>query len=917
MTTSRLPLFDADRVRQAVTLLVEPGDVFELRALDATLRGQRLTRIVSGYFDSADALIAALPRIEAAKGIYFTLNPVLPDLLARRCNRLDYAASGETTGDQHIVRRRWLLIDVDPKRPAGISATDSEKEQAKSNAKAIREHLCGAGWPMPVVADSANGWHLLYRIEVPTDDGGLIAGALKPLAAKFDNAHCSVDQAVHNPARIIKLFGTLACKGDSTPDRPHRMSRIVIVPEPLEVVSREHLESLVQNHPVAAATKTTAAPSPKRNGQFDLAAFFTRHGIKINRTKQLADGRMAYLLAECPFDANHGGDGEVAVFQSPDGKLGFQCKHNTCSGRDWKAFRELFEGASPKRTPRPPGTGDFTDIKSAIIAILTDGLLKQAEKCDAVANIVVRALTERGRFYFHLQYRDFPTAMFFDSETKRLLRIQSDEFQAWLSDWTGVNRGSPFFKFITAAVETVALSGERTTGIIPDANWASRPNAIYVSNGDGQLVRIAPGKVELLDNGSDDVLFAAGQTLRPWNITEPRDPFVTCAMFREANYAAPHGRDLVKLFVLSIPSNPPSKPPLAFTGDIGSGKTAEAHGIHELLGLDFAPVKVRRNGEDDFWTGVNAGGIYTLDNADTKTDWLPDCVSTASTGGCSLKRKLYTDSENVTLRARAWIVITSAIPTFASDAGIADRMLVVRMALRTGNTEEAELYAEIAANRDAGLSWICHTLAAALADDVPVPKGLNRRHPDFAAFAVKIGRACGQEAEFTRALWAAESDKSRFCLENDTVGVALIAMLADHKSFVGTAAQMLPVLAAYDSDFSQNATGPRGNPIWSAKRLGKRLATLWPHVEAVADAKKGEDRNHFTVFNISPLSTADFADFETLKRQTPLREDDIGALPDSAKETPQTPRPSESGTQPELAPATTTEEKSHAETLEI
>ena len=30
-----------------------------------------------------------------------------------------------------------------------------------------------------------------------------------------------------NPARIWKLYGTLAAKGDPTPERPHRLSRLV------------------------------------------------------------------------------------------------------------------------------------------------------------------------------------------------------------------------------------------------------------------------------------------------------------------------------------------------------------------------------------------------------------------------------------------------------------------------------------------------------------------------------------------------------------------------------------------------------------------------------------------------------------------------------------------------------------------
>ena len=45
-----------------------------------------------------------------------------------------------------------------------------------------------------------------------------------------------------------------------------------------------------------------------------------------------------------------------------------------------------------------------------------------------------------------------------------------------------------------------------------------------------------------------------------------------------------------------------------------------------------------------------------------------DAVAAAATEGCREGRKLYTDSERITLRARAWICLTTPNPTFASDA---------------------------------------------------------------------------------------------------------------------------------------------------------------------------------------------------------------------------------------------------------
>jgi hypothetical protein len=56
---------------------------------------------------------------------------------------------------------------------------------------------------------------------------GLVRRVLLALAERFNSAQVKIDASVFNPSRICKLYGTLACKGDSTADRPHRWSRLI------------------------------------------------------------------------------------------------------------------------------------------------------------------------------------------------------------------------------------------------------------------------------------------------------------------------------------------------------------------------------------------------------------------------------------------------------------------------------------------------------------------------------------------------------------------------------------------------------------------------------------------------------------------------------------------------------------------
>jgi hypothetical protein len=555
-------------------------------------------------------------------------------------------------------------------------------------------------------------------------------------------------------------------------------------------------------------------------------------------------------------------DGKLAVPKFADGKVEGKDFNDLARLDGLEAVKQQVSEAlaGPSLKPEPDGTAKAANAASAptnenfdaVTAWIRGKILDAANDDDtpatvkntALANDVVQALARVGRFYYHADLRDFGSAMFFDGNRKRLERLGSDAFAAWLADWLRVNRAAGLFKFVLSAVETAALSGPHTTGILPESYWAARPGALYLSNGDGAMVKITAGAVELVDNGTDGVLFASGKTLAPWKPTTPKDPFETCALFRKVHCGAAHGKLLLQLWAYSFPTTPRSKPPLAAIGEVGSGKTRTLKGIAELYGIPFRAAKVEETLEPNFWPSVNEGGVYVLDNADSKCRWLPDAIASAATDGCSVRRKLYTDAELVTHRPHAWLGITSANPLFGADVGLADRLLVVRMERRGDETSDAALTDEILANRDAGLSHIAATLQRALADTGPTLANLNARHPDFAEFAVKIGRALGRESEAVAALRTAEADKSAFCLENDAVGAALLAHLNGAQSFTGTATELAPHIIAADKDLEGKL---------SAKRLGKRLVALWPHLEKTLKVcRKEADRTGLLHFTLSP-----------------------------------------------------------------
>ena len=347
---------DANEITHALRLWFQVGDVFEVRVLDAVSTDYRREHIESGYFDyeHISAVPEALKRLLSFRGVYVTVNPVNPDLLARAVNRLRPAGRNPTTADTDIVRRRWLLIDCDPRRASGVSSSNAEHESALAKAREIRDGLSSLGWADPIMTDSGNGAQLMYRIDLPATDGGLVQKCTNAFALASDDA-VSIDTSVHNPARIWRLPGTMNCKGDSIPERPHRMARILSFPEKNGIVTPEQMEEAASWKNTPVATETTGDVS-----EFDLDAWIAQYCPELGSPQPWKGGRK-WIFPVCPFNEAHTNKSAVLI-QEPSGAVAFKCHHNGCSGNDWRALRELREPGCYDRREEANSDVDLSGI---------------------------------------------------------------------------------------------------------------------------------------------------------------------------------------------------------------------------------------------------------------------------------------------------------------------------------------------------------------------------------------------------------------------------------------------------------------------------------------------------------------------------------------------------------------------------
>ena len=340
---------DTNNITKAIQLLHSNGELFEIRLINGGYNA-------SGYFINADTAIKALQdfhpewnartKTARAANIFVTLNPINMSCYSRKQHDCFIENAQPTTKDNEITALHWLLIDLDPKRMSGVSSSEEELKLAKAKARTIHDFLLDRGFKEPIRAMSGNGIHLVYRFDVPntSENVSVFENALKVLSERFSDEEVEVDTTVFNPARICKLWGTIAQKGATTPERPHRKAYIEpSVPSSVDVNDFTLLQALAaefeENKPSAPVQDTIQT---EKKGKFDLQKFISDHNIPVKSVENTPDGTVKYILEHCLFDESHKGK-DAAIFQKTDGSLGYKCFHNSCSDKHWKDVRLLFE----------------------------------------------------------------------------------------------------------------------------------------------------------------------------------------------------------------------------------------------------------------------------------------------------------------------------------------------------------------------------------------------------------------------------------------------------------------------------------------------------------------------------------------------------------------------------------------------
>lgn len=321
-------------IRQWYDTFKSGEELVEVRIVDNAYK-----RTYSGYFTDVDTLLNEIRKYDNCN-IYFTLNAINPACYDREQHDMIVTKPKSTTSDNDIVGRDWILIDIDTKKPSDTNSTDEEKEMAKEVVNNVFKFLRDEGFEKPVVCDSGNGFHLLYKIAMKNSNENttICKEFLQVLDMLFSNSNVEIDCTTHNASRVCKLYGTFSRKGSNTKKRPQRESKILRIPDEVKITPNEYFAK------VAAMLPKPEQPSKSNyysNEKFDLEAFLNKHHISVRNIVRTSSFTK-YILDECPFNSSHRAP-DSAIFEMSNGGLGFKCLHSSCSQYTWKDFRLKFE----------------------------------------------------------------------------------------------------------------------------------------------------------------------------------------------------------------------------------------------------------------------------------------------------------------------------------------------------------------------------------------------------------------------------------------------------------------------------------------------------------------------------------------------------------------------------------------------
>ena len=399
-----------------------------------------------------------------------------------------------------------------------------------------------------------------------------------------------------------------------------------------------------------------------------------------------------------------------------------------------------------------------------------------AERRQHIFELVLKFMQEAGEFI----HSDDDMTWYVRRDTGRPISISrhSEWLSALLEVQFGLNRSEVEQVYVLNALESYArmLPVTGTRAALTHSDIAAR--TLLLHTGRKEVMRITPLGVETTVNGANGLIFPWRNEIQPFT-PSPSGSYIE-GEWAEALFRT-HCQNVLGLrpdefmammkawfLFLLFRNEALSRPILSLFGQPGSGKSTLLKRLYVLLyGAKKSVGSV--TGTEDFDHSVAYDPLYAIDNADTWERWLPDRLALSAGTSDIQKRKLYTDTDIITIKRNAMIAISAHNPRFGRE-DVSDRLLIFTFHRLTHFESETDIMRVIAARRNQLWGSIIHDVQRVLATPrPPAAQAPQFRVEDFATMGFWFARALGFEREFVNALSIIKGAQRSFTLDEDQI----------------------------------------------------------------------------------------------------------------------------------------------------
>ena len=646
------------------------------------------------------------------------------------------------------------------------------------------------------------------------------------MSIEFSDDKVEVDKTTYNPSRICRLYGTIACKGDNIPTRPHRQARIISIRGEGEIVTISQITKIVSKlqdkHNIN--TEVTAEITNKKlknvNKKKDVAEWLEKYEIQVSHRKEEAD-KIIYVLKQCPWNEEHT-DKSAYVIQYNNGNIVAGCHHNSWSENNWSTLRSKYEPTNKVTNENIDKYDGKNEDKKGQIDILID-----------IVEDIETYRTSMDETYVTIQIRE------------NNVNVKSERFKKWIvSQFYNIESKIPTNDNIAKIIlllESRAMN--EVNEVLVERRCATVDNCIYYDLKDDScnVVKVSRDGWEIIKD--PPVIFARTKTMYR-QVTPERngnlDILDKWFRYKDENHLILQKVILVASLIPNI-----ARPIQVLHGEKGSSKTSTMKLVRDIIDPAIVPVVSIPKTIDDLAVYISKNYVPCFDNIDTISNQVSDLLCIAVTGGGHTKRKLYTDDEEQVMFFQRFIVL-NGINVVATRPDLLDRCILLELERIPPNErkEEKVLREEFEKDKPIILGAIFETLSKAMSIYDQVELNNLGRMADFTRWGYAIAEVLGIGGDkFLEAYLNNQNNANIEALESHPVGFAMYKFMEDKTVWSGSPTKLLSeleIVAGFEKIDTTNSNWAK-TPNVLSRRLNEIKSNLLD-VGIEFERSKGKNR---------------------------------------------------------------------------